>query len=174
MYNLILKEVGHNQRTWYNSGIGTYAQPSWKSLKFYLKVLSHKIDLAIAWCVELPLFIISCPQFTSCSFRNFERTILAAYQWLSDNYEPGDCIFLFGALKRHVFQSLDFKTCLGFSRGAYQVRVLSAMIDKVSYVLLVQVPEIMSPENYRSASSIRETRRRYHCTFQNNTSLLIP
>jgi uncharacterized protein (DUF2235 family) len=52
LYNLILKKVEHNQRTWYNSGIGTYARPSWKSFKFYRQVLSHKIDLAIAWCVE--------------------------------------------------------------------------------------------------------------------------
>ena len=49
LYNLILKKVGDNQRTWYNSGIGTYARPSWKSLNFYKKVLYHKIDLAIAW-----------------------------------------------------------------------------------------------------------------------------
>ena len=49
LYNLILKKVGDNQRTWYNSGIGTYAKPSWKSLNFYKKVLYHKIDLAIAW-----------------------------------------------------------------------------------------------------------------------------
>ncbi|KDR76655.1 hypothetical protein GALMADRAFT_139557 [Galerina marginata CBS 339.88] len=97
LYNLILKEVGDNQRTWYNSGIGTYARPSWKSLSFYKQVVYHKIDLAIAW--------------------NFEQTLLAAYRWLSDTYEPGDCIFLFG-----------------FSRGAFQVRVLSAMIDKVGLI----------------------------------------
>jgi uncharacterized protein (DUF2235 family) len=78
LYNLILKEVNDNQRTWYNSGIGTYARPSWKSLKFYKKVLFHNIDLAIAW--------------------DFERTVLGAYHWLSENYEQGDCIFLFGAL----------------------------------------------------------------------------
>ena len=52
LYNLILKEVEDNQKTWYNSGIGTYAQPSWKSLKFYKKTLYHTIDLAIAWCAE--------------------------------------------------------------------------------------------------------------------------
>ncbi|KIM34905.1 hypothetical protein M413DRAFT_32925 [Hebeloma cylindrosporum] len=97
LYNLILKEDEHNQRTWYNSGIGTYARPSWKSFKFYRQVISHKIDLAIAW--------------------NFEKTILAAYRWLSDNYQSGDCIYLFG-----------------FSRGAYQVRTLSAMIDKVGLI----------------------------------------
>jgi len=57
LYNLILKEDEHNQRTWYNSGIGTYARPSWKSFKFYRQVLSHKIDLAIAWCVELLMSI---------------------------------------------------------------------------------------------------------------------
>ena len=50
LYNLVLKEFKDNQRTWYNSGIGTYARPSWKSLKFYLQVLGHKVDLAIAWC----------------------------------------------------------------------------------------------------------------------------
>ena len=104
LYNLILKETEHRQRTWYNSGIGTYARPSWKSLKFLLKVLEHKIDMAIAWCVKWPyIYVTSCSQFTSFSFRNFERTILAAYQWLSDNYEPGDCIFLFGTLERHQY-----------------------------------------------------------------------
>ena len=36
------------------------------------------------------------------SFRNFERTVLGAYRWLSDNYERGDCIFLFGALEQDV------------------------------------------------------------------------
>ncbi|KAJ2935860.1 hypothetical protein H1R20_g1235, partial [Candolleomyces eurysporus] len=45
---------------------------------------------------------------------DFDKTIKAAYQWLCDNYEDGDCIFLFG-----------------FSRGAFQVRTLSAMIHKV-------------------------------------------
>ncbi|KIJ94466.1 hypothetical protein K443DRAFT_12099 [Laccaria amethystina LaAM-08-1] len=97
LYNLILKKDEGNQRTWYNSGIGTYARPSWKSLNFYKKVLYHKIDLAIAW--------------------DFERTVLGAYRWLSDNYKTDDCIFLFG-----------------FSRGAFQVRVLSAMIEKVGLV----------------------------------------
>jgi len=57
LYNLILKEVGHNQRTWYNSGIGTDARPSLRQL------LSHKINLAIAWCVEWSLiwFALSSP-----------------------------------------------------------------------------------------------------------------
>ncbi|KIJ92060.1 hypothetical protein K443DRAFT_651969, partial [Laccaria amethystina LaAM-08-1] len=96
LYNLILKG-GDEQRTWYNSGIGTYARQSWKSLNYYKKVLYHKIDLAIAW--------------------DFERTIKGAYQWLSDNYKENDCIFLFG-----------------FSRGAFQVRVLSAMIEKVGLI----------------------------------------
>ena len=52
LYNLILKEEGDNQLCWYNSGIGTYARSSWKSLKYYKQVLYHKIDLAIAWCVQ--------------------------------------------------------------------------------------------------------------------------
>jgi uncharacterized protein (DUF2235 family) len=101
LYKLILKEVEHNQRTWYNSGIGTYARPSWKSFKFYRQVLAHKIDLAIAWWVAYSSSV-SCSHFTSFGLRNFEATILAAYRWLSDNYEPGDCIFLFGVFDQYV------------------------------------------------------------------------
>ncbi|KAF4618298.1 hypothetical protein D9613_011523 [Agrocybe pediades] len=62
--------------------------------QFIGMILHHKIDLAIA--------------------RDFDKTVMDAYRWISDNYESGDLIFLFG-----------------FSRGAFQVRVLSAMIEKV-------------------------------------------
>ncbi|KZP29538.1 hypothetical protein FIBSPDRAFT_988833 [Athelia psychrophila] len=48
---------------------------------------------------------------------NFEKVIIAAYRWLSERYKPGDRIFLFG-----------------FSRGAYQIRVLAAMIEKVGLI----------------------------------------
>jgi uncharacterized protein (DUF2235 family) len=97
LYKLILEEKEHNQRTWFNSGVGTYVWPSWKSPNFYVQVIAHKIDLAIAWCVDSSLFDIHS-QFTSCSFRNFEKIVLDAYRWLSDNYQPGDCIYMFGAL----------------------------------------------------------------------------
>ncbi|KAJ6586369.1 hypothetical protein DFH09DRAFT_845731, partial [Mycena vulgaris] len=46
---------------------------------------------------------------------NFKKIILKAYRWLSHTYLPGDKIFIFG-----------------FSRGAYQVRTLAAMIEKVA------------------------------------------
>ncbi|THU84865.1 hypothetical protein K435DRAFT_583361, partial [Dendrothele bispora CBS 962.96] len=45
---------------------------------------------------------------------NFKKIVLGAYQWLSENYKDGDRIFLFG-----------------FSRGAYQVRVIAGMIERV-------------------------------------------
>ncbi|KAL0960404.1 hypothetical protein HGRIS_005444 [Hohenbuehelia grisea] len=45
---------------------------------------------------------------------HFKRSVLKAYQWLSENYEDGDRIFLYG-----------------FSRGAYQVRVIAGMMKKV-------------------------------------------
>ncbi|KAJ6628218.1 hypothetical protein B0H10DRAFT_1778519, partial [Mycena sp. CBHHK59/15] len=48
---------------------------------------------------------------------NFEKIVHKAYKWLSDVYRPGDKIFLFG-----------------FSRGAYQVRTLAAMIERVGLV----------------------------------------
>lgn len=61
------------------------------------QVLENKFDLAIAW--------------------DFEKVILAGYRWLSEKYQPGDKIFLFG-----------------FSRGAYQVRVLAGMIKTVGLI----------------------------------------
>jgi hypothetical protein len=99
---------------------------------------------------------------------------LGAYHWLSDNYEDGDSIYLFGALPNSsvVGTSVDREVYLGFSRGAYQVRVLSAMIDKVHYVLSSLVPEMTSPGKYRSGSSTKETRCRYHCRLQKVYALL--
>ncbi|KJA20870.1 hypothetical protein HYPSUDRAFT_1090180 [Hypholoma sublateritium FD-334 SS-4] len=45
---------------------------------------------------------------------NLKARILDAYQWLAENYVDGDRIFLFG-----------------FSRGAYQVRVIAGMLHRV-------------------------------------------
>ncbi|KAK0217460.1 hypothetical protein EDD85DRAFT_916368 [Armillaria nabsnona] len=49
--------------------------------------------------------------------RNFMKIIGKAYRWLADHYQDGDRIFLFG-----------------FSRGAYQVRALAGMIQKLGLV----------------------------------------
>ncbi|KAJ7461740.1 hypothetical protein B0H11DRAFT_2055821 [Mycena galericulata] len=48
---------------------------------------------------------------------NSKKIIVEAYRWLCEQYRPGDKIFLFG-----------------FSRGAYEVLTLSAMIEKVGLV----------------------------------------
>ncbi|KZP29599.1 hypothetical protein FIBSPDRAFT_816062 [Athelia psychrophila] len=56
---------------------------------------------------------------------NSEKVIIAAYRWLSEHYKPGDRIFLFG-----------------FSRGAYQMRVLAAMIEKVGLIQEGNVEQI--------------------------------
>ena len=48
--------------------------------------------------------------------------------------------------------------------------MLSAMIDKVRYLPSAQVPEIKSAKIGRSALSLREMRRRYHCALQNKIS----
>ncbi|KAF8517064.1 hypothetical protein BU17DRAFT_50241, partial [Hysterangium stoloniferum] len=96
LYSQLVKDDG-TQLTYYNSGIGTYAKPSWKSWSYLKQVVHNKIDLAIAW--------------------NFEKIVISAYRWLADNYQDGDKIYLFG-----------------FSRGAYQVRVLAGMIDKVGLI----------------------------------------
>ena len=64
------------------------------------------------------------------SFRNFKRTVLGAYRWLSDNYERGDCIFLFGALGQCVpCMSVNAGDLQGFlvahSKSAYSRRLLT-------------------------------------------------
>ncbi|KAL0947653.1 hypothetical protein HGRIS_013740 [Hohenbuehelia grisea] len=92
LYSNLIKSP--DQLTYYNSGIGTYAKPAYMSLSYIVQRIDHTIDMMVAW--------------------NFKRIVLSAYQWLSENYEDGDRIFLFG-----------------FSRGAYQVRVIAGMIKLV-------------------------------------------
>ncbi|KAF8511901.1 hypothetical protein BU17DRAFT_96812 [Hysterangium stoloniferum] len=96
LYSQLVKDDAR-QLTYYNSGIGTYAKPYWRSVSYLIQVLCNKIAFAIAW--------------------NFEKIIMDAYRWLADNYRDGDRIYLFG-----------------FSRGAYQVRVLEEMIHKVGLI----------------------------------------
>ncbi|KAJ8699102.1 hypothetical protein PTI98_002255 [Pleurotus ostreatus] len=68
----------------YISGIGTRGS----------SIISRKIDSAIA--------------------TTFQSSVLMGYEWLCNQYKPGDRIFLFG-----------------FSRGAYQARVVAGMIERV-------------------------------------------
>ncbi|KAJ8092910.1 hypothetical protein PM082_023544 [Marasmius tenuissimus] len=95
LYSRLVKD--DSQLTYYNSGIGTHAKPSLRAISYYMKKAGDLVDMAFAWW--------------------FEKRIMEAYRWLSENYREGDRIFLFG-----------------FSRGAYQVRVLSAMIHKVGLI----------------------------------------
>ncbi|KAF8511893.1 hypothetical protein BU17DRAFT_77439 [Hysterangium stoloniferum] len=75
LYSQLVKDDAR-QLTYYNSGIGTYAKPNWRSVSYLIQVLCNKILVAIAW--------------------NFEKVILDAYRWLAENYRDGDRIYLFG------------------------------------------------------------------------------
>lgn len=79
----------------------------------------------------------------SVTSRNLEKVIIGAYRWLSDTYRPGDQIFLFGTyqLAWNIALIGDIPE-IGFSRGAYQVRALAAMIHRVS----VAHPTILEPQ----------------------------
>ncbi|KAG2117068.1 uncharacterized protein F5147DRAFT_567534 [Suillus discolor] len=72
---------------------------------------------------------------------NISRTIMGAYRWLSDTYRPGDKIFLFG-----------------FSRGAYQVRVLAGMIHEIGLILPGNIEQI--PYAYELYSAINSGRQK--------------
>ncbi|EJD37470.1 hypothetical protein AURDEDRAFT_73151 [Auricularia subglabra TFB-10046 SS5] len=74
LYSRLVKD--ETQLTFYNSGIGTYAKPSWRSWSYRKQVIANQLDLAFAL--------------------HFEKIIISAYVWLVDNYLPGDRIFLFG------------------------------------------------------------------------------
>ena len=47
LYRNLVKD--DTQLTYYGSGIGTYAQSSWRSWNYWKQVVDNKIDLAIAW-----------------------------------------------------------------------------------------------------------------------------
>ncbi|KAF7424922.1 hypothetical protein PC9H_010233 [Pleurotus ostreatus] len=103
------------QLTYYISGIGTYSDSD----------IRRWWDSAVA--------------------ASFQRNVLKAYEWLCNNYEPGDRIFLFG-----------------FSRGAYQVRVIAGMIERVGLLYkgnnsqLPSVLKLYMKAMEEPASQIRE------------------
>ncbi|KAJ7107590.1 hypothetical protein C8R44DRAFT_714716 [Mycena epipterygia] len=97
-----------SQVAFYHNGMGTPPLLSESKSAFHHMVqrLNQKTDLAVGW--------------------NFDNILQTAYIWLSNNYQEGDCIYLFG-----------------FSRGAYQVRVLAGIIATLGLVFPnneVQVP----------------------------------
>ena len=50
LHSRIIKDRSVPQQiTYYNSGIGTYVPPSFRSFSYWKQVLGNKIDLAIAW-----------------------------------------------------------------------------------------------------------------------------
>ncbi len=67
--------------------------------------------------------------------RHFKRNVEAAYEWLADHYLPGDRIYLFGSFFDTLVAS-QAKSHVGFSRGAFQIRTLSGMIEKVCFLAL--------------------------------------
>ena len=95
LYSRLIKDK--KQLTYYNSGIGTYMKGSRARMACDTRFLLHLADLFFAMCVFFhnPA---ACPHVSSLLLvpRNFRSHVLKAYQWLSENYEDGDRIFLFG------------------------------------------------------------------------------
>jgi uncharacterized protein (DUF2235 family) len=89
-----------NQAVFYDPGVGTLARPNpWKKL------------LQDAFAI-----------FGLATGYGLDDNVLNAYEFIVDNYEKGDEIYLFG-----------------FSRGAYTVRVLAGLIHKIGLVSKQQV-----------------------------------
>ncbi|KAF9234714.1 hypothetical protein BU15DRAFT_52235 [Melanogaster broomeanus] len=104
LYSQVVKNA--TQLTYYTSGLGAFAKIPGPSDN----LVSNTIDMAIG--------------------RNIHTGILAAYRWLSDNYQDGTRIFLFGK----IF-NLNVGRTLWFSRGGYQARALAGMIARVGLLL---------------------------------------
>ncbi|KAJ8697364.1 hypothetical protein PTI98_004174 [Pleurotus ostreatus] len=84
---------------------------------------------------------------------SFEKNLLIAYKWLAETYEPGDRIFLFG-----------------FSRGAYQVRVIAGMIEGVGLIYpgyIAQLPAVfklyMSTTEKSREETMKQTKAKDLC-----------
>jgi uncharacterized protein (DUF2235 family) len=69
-------EKSARQRTYYNSGIGTYINPAAYGFSDLWQQVCNSVDMAIAY--------------------RLKSYILGAYRWLSDHYLAGDHIFLYG------------------------------------------------------------------------------
>ena len=76
-------------------------------------------------------------------YRNVDKNVKDAYSWLVRNYRGEDQIYLFGASRLQftlVTDGLD-TVVAGFSRGAYQVRALAAVIHEVGPVPICRIAD---------------------------------
>ena len=95
-------------------------------------------------------------------FRNFKKIVLAAYQWLSENYQDGDRIFLFG--EECTSPILKFSLNYPFRLLTWSISGSSDCWDDrkgESFLKLSRSTEIHIC--YRLASFIRETTNKSHC-----------
>ncbi|KAF7969864.1 hypothetical protein HWV62_25639 [Athelia sp. TMB] len=108
------------------------------------------------------------------SRRNLEKIIMGAYKWLSNHYQPGDKIFMFGEYDHHwplVCRSFAFLSSPGFSRGAFQVRALAGMIATVGLILPgneAQIPfayELYAHSGKKNMEAVAST---FKSTFSNS------
>lgn len=129
-------EKNEKQLTFYNSGIGTYATPSFKSWGYIKQVIGHKLDLAIAWYATFELAFETCNPdpplnvVTPIGYRRFEKIVVSAYRWLADNYRHGDRIFLFGT----CISSENHEKMKSYSSSYTNVRFLSWCISSTRYL----------------------------------------
>ena len=77
-----------------------------------------------------PINIYITTNQTGC-YRNVDKNVKDAYNWLAGAYQKGDQIYLFGASSSPIALAYGNDILAGFSRGAYQVRALASMIHEV-------------------------------------------
>jgi uncharacterized protein (DUF2235 family) len=89
--------------------------------------------------------------------------VVRGYRWLVKKYEKRDRIFLFGEYLRLIYFTLvdGVFPRSGFSRGAYEARVISGMIEKVKLTFQFVVSSLTRSFEGRSP----QINRRPECRF---------
>jgi uncharacterized protein (DUF2235 family) len=135
-YSRVIKD--DNQLTYYDSGIGTYVKTSAKFSRMWQRLYNF-VDMAVALLVtkyhsEFLMLIFDVPR------SGFKGGAQRAYKFLCDEWRPGDRIYLFGIFfTRIAGNSINLHVTIGFSRGAYQVRVIAGMIEKVEVLHVILI-----------------------------------
>ena len=148
--------------TFYNSGIGTYARPSWRSFRYWKQVLDNKIDLAIAWWILLHRNSISfVTKFVPIGIlRVSSSTHIVGFRKITSKGTAYSCLVALQCYhcpsRVHSLQIYRiFPRSLSSSRSIcndWQGKTLSQICRAVS---------LMS--NPRLDSYTRATRARFHC-----------
>jgi hypothetical protein len=138
LYSRLVKS--NKQMTYYNSGIGTFVKDSksWLSYGAWKQSFNHGLDMAIATYAYLPSWI-SIYLWSLGTSRIESLVPTNGSQNIMNRVIKSFCLvstFSISSCPSSCFP-LSLIIASGFSRGAYQVRVIAGMIEKVCWIAMI-------------------------------------